>query len=112
MEDDKEPNRLLGVAPPDSDAEYCADSESGERRRFVLVDTGFEGVAPRHRRFFREWKGDRDRLEDNELRCPRCGIVLRSYRELRVGDRLHCFPCDLRLRVERDGSTRRAAVTA
>lgn len=111
MDDDKERSRPSGVVQPDSEAENPADPEPGERRRFVLVDTGFQGVPEKHRRFFREWKGDQhDRLEDNEQRCPRCGVVMRSYRELRAGDRLHCLPCDLRLRVERHGSTLRATV--
>ncbi len=114
MFDDKEPNRPSGLAPPappDSDVEDRTEPEWGERRRFVLFDTGFEGVPVKHRRFFREWKGDlHDHLEDNEQRCPNCGIVMRSYRELRAGDRLHCLLCDLRLRVERHGSTLRATI--
>jgi hypothetical protein len=31
--------------------------------------------------------------------CPVCRIVVRSSRELRVGDRLYCMACMTRLRV-------------
>ncbi len=116
VDDDKEPNLISALAPQnprDSDATPELAPEPGERRRFALEDTGYEGVPVKHRRFFRAWMGDeKDRLGDNEQRCPRCGVVLRSYRELREGDHLHCIPCDLRLKVERHGSSLRAVISS
>ena len=92
-----------GDGRPCGESAAPSDESHGERRRFVLEDTGFDGVPARHRRFFRAWQGSHDHLGPNEVRCPRCGVVLRSYRDLREGDRLHCIPCDQRLRVTAAG---------
>ena len=71
------------------------------RRRFVLDDNGFEEVPVKYRRFYRRWKGASDSLAPNEVICPVCKVVIRSTRELRVGDRLYCMPCMSRLVVAR-----------
>jgi hypothetical protein len=77
-------------------------------QRYVLEDTDFCEVPPLHRRFYRAWKGEDDVLGPNEVRCPVCGVVLRSYRALREGDRLHCLPCLTRLVVAVTDGIRRA----
>jgi hypothetical protein len=69
------------------------------RRRFVLDDRGFDEVPKKYRRFYRRWDGPRDALGPNEALCPVCKIVVRSTRELRVGDRLYCMACMTRLVV-------------
>ena len=74
---------------------------SGEarRRRFELGDTGFDEVPQRYRRYYRKWTGPSDVLAPNEALCPICKVVIRSRRELRVGDALHCMCCFAQLVV-------------
>jgi hypothetical protein len=86
------------------------------RRRFVLEDdTGFNEVPRKYRRFYRRWLGEDDVLAPNEVLCPVCKVVIRSSREVRVGDRVYCMPCLSRLTVVRgengrlEGRTRFAA---
>ena len=69
------------------------------RRRFELDDSGFDEVPRKYRKFYRKWKGSQDELAPNEALCPVCKIVIRSSRELRVGDRLYCMACMTRLTV-------------
>jgi hypothetical protein len=70
------------------------------RRRYELRDdTGFDEVPKPYRKFYRRWGGPGDALGPNEVLCPVCRIVVRSSRELRVGDRLYCMACMTRLRV-------------
>jgi hypothetical protein len=69
------------------------------RQRFILEDTGFDEVPKKYRRFYRRWLGPEDSLAPNEVICPVCKIVIRSSRELRVGDRVYCMPCMSRLVV-------------
>jgi hypothetical protein len=69
------------------------------RQRFVLEDTGFNEVPRKYRRFYRHWGGPGDTLASNEVLCPVCKVVIRSTRELRVGDRVYCMPCMSRLVV-------------
>ena len=71
------------------------------RQRFVLDDTGFEEVPVKYRRYYRRWKGAGDSLGPNEVICPVCKVVIRSTREVRVGDRLYCMPCMSRIVVVR-----------
>ena len=78
-------------------------------------DTGFDEVPKRYRRFYRRWQGEADILAPNEVLCPVCKIVIRSAREIRVGDRVYCMPCMSRLVVVEgpngrlEGTTRYAA---
>ena len=81
-----------------------ADAVSEPRRRFVLDDTGFEEVPVKYRRYYRRWKGAGDALGPNEVICPVCKVVIRSTREIRVGDRLYCMPCMSRIVVVRGAS--------
>jgi len=77
------------------------------RQRFELCDdTGFDEVPKRYRRFYRYWHGEDDSLAPNEVLCPVCGIVVRSMREVRAGDRLYCMACMTRLRVATAASGR------
>lgn len=76
-----------------------AEDNTGERRRFILEDTGFDEVPPRYRKFYRKWRGAGDRLAPNEAICPVCKVVIRSSREIWPGDRLYCMPCMSRLVV-------------
>ena len=69
------------------------------RQRFILDDTGFDEVPKKYRRFYRRWFGPEDSLALNEVICPVCKIIIRSTRELRVGDRVYCMPCMSRLVV-------------
>ncbi len=69
------------------------------RRRFELDDSGFDEVPRKYRKFYRKWGGSEDVLAPNEALCPVCKIVIRSSRELRVGDRLYCMACMTRLTV-------------
>lgn len=69
------------------------------RRRYELDDRGFDEVPKRYRRFYRRWEGAGDALAPNEALCPVCKVVVRSTRELRVGDRLYCMACMTRLVV-------------
>ena len=70
------------------------------RRRYELEETGFDEVPKKYRRFYRRWGGPGDALAPNEVVCPVCKVVIRSSRELRVGDRVYCMPCMSRLVVE------------
>lgn len=74
-------------------------AESAPRQRFVLDETGFDEVPRKYRRFYRRWQGGGDALAPNEVICPVCKVVIRSTRELRVGDRVYCMPCMSRLVV-------------
>lgn len=67
------------------------------RQRFELDDRGFDEVPRKYRRFYRKWGGPEDELAPNEAVCPVCKIVIRSPRELRVGDRLYCMACMTRV---------------
>lgn len=69
------------------------------RRRFELVDLGFDEVPAKYRRFYRHWNPQGDELGPNEALCPVCKVVIRSTRELRVGDRLYCMACMSRLEI-------------
>ena len=72
------------------------------RQRFELEDdTGFDEVPKKYRKFYRRWTGAGDALAPNEVLCPVCKVVIRSTRELRVGDRVYCMACMARLRVAR-----------
>ena len=75
-------------------------AEDRARQRFILEDdTGFDEVPKRYRKFYRKWAGPGDDLAPNEVLCPVCKVVIRSARELRVGDRVYCMPCMSRLVV-------------
>lgn len=80
--------------------------EAQPRQRYELDETGFLEVPKRWRKFYRHWKGPEDILAPNEVICPVCKVVIRSYRDYRPGDRVYCMPCMSRLIiVERpDGS--------
>ena len=69
------------------------------RQRYALDDTDFDEVPRKYRRFYRRWQGAGDSLAPNEVLCPVCRVVIRSARELRVGDRVYCMPCMSRLVV-------------
>ncbi|MEI8359062.1 MAG: hypothetical protein RL698_967 [Pseudomonadota bacterium] len=71
------------------------------RQRYLLDDTGFDEVPKKYRRFYRKWRGPGDVLAPNEVVCPVCKVVIRSTRELHVGDRVYCMPCMSRLVVAR-----------
>ena len=75
---------------------------SAPRQRFVLDDQGFDEVPKKYRRFYRRWGGPDDTLAPNEALCPVCKIVVRSTRELRVGDRIYCMACMTRMEVVRN----------
>ncbi|MFN8601811.1 MAG: hypothetical protein U0842_15200 [Candidatus Binatia bacterium] len=87
----------------DDDAAESGDA-GGERRRFILEDTGFNEVPVKYRKFYRKWRGAGDSLAPNEVICPVCKVVIRSTRELRPGDRVYCMPCMSRLVVMRGDS--------
>jgi hypothetical protein len=75
-------------------------ASAAPRRRYVLEDdTGFDEVPRQYRKFYRRWNGPNDTLAPNEVLCPVCRIVVRSARELRVGDRVYCMACMTRLRI-------------
>lgn len=78
----------------------CDREKDLVRQRFILEDdTGFDEVPRRYRKFYRKWAGPGDDLALNEVLCPVCKVVIRSTRELRVGDRVYCMPCMSRLVV-------------
>ena len=62
------------------------------RQRFVLEETRFDEVPKKYRRFDRKWADASDTLAHSEAICPVCKVVVRSSRELRVGDRVYCMP--------------------
>lgn len=70
------------------------------RRHFELEETGFKEVPKKWRKFYRHWQGPGDELAPNEVVCPVCKVVIRSNRELRVGDRVYCMPCMTRMVVD------------
>jgi len=80
-----------------------SESTSTKRQKFELGETGFNEVPKKYRKFFRKWKGKSDVLSPNEVLCPVCLVVIRSSRELRVGDRVYCMPCMSRLTVVEEG---------
>ncbi len=83
-------------------AAASADTRSqAPRARFDLDDRGFDEVPRKYRKFYRRWKGPDDPLAPNEALCPVCKIVIRSPRELRVGDHVYCMACMTRLVVVR-----------
>jgi len=69
------------------------------RQSFELADTGFNEVPKKWRKFYRHWLGEGDQLAPNEVICPVCKVVIRSARELRVGDKVYCMPCMSRMVV-------------
>ena len=71
--------------------------ESARRQRFELDDRGFDEVPQKYRRFYRTWGGPGDVLAPNEALCPVCKVVIRSTRELHLGDRLYCMACMTRV---------------
>ncbi len=80
-----------------------ASGEARFRQSFVLEETDFIEVPKRFRRFYRRWRGVGDVLAPNEVLCPVCKVVIRSTKELRVGDRVYCMPCMSRLEVVEEG---------
>lgn len=77
-----------------------ATAEKGvPRKRYELDDRGFDEVPKKYRKFYRRWEGADDSLAPNEAFCPVCKIVVRSARELRVGDRVYCMACMTRLTI-------------
>jgi len=91
-----------------ADAEPAQRSPSPRpRARFTLDDdTGFNEVPKKYRRFYRRYRGEGDELAPNEVLCPVCKVVIRSSRELRVGDRVYCMPCMSRLTIVRGDAGR------
>lgn len=69
------------------------------RQTFELEERGFLEVPKKWRKFYRHWEGPGDALGPNEIICPVCKVVIRSKREIRVGDRLYCMPCMSRMIV-------------
>lgn len=83
---------------PAQDDAHAPSPTARPRRRYTLLDdTGFNEVPRKYRRFYRRWRGSGDQLAPNEVLCPVCKIVIRSARELRIGDRVYCMPCMSRL---------------
>jgi hypothetical protein len=72
-------------------------ADSAPRKRYELKDLGFDEVPAKYRKFYRRWEGPNDVIAPNEALCPVCKIVIRSPRELRVGDRLYCMACMTRV---------------
>ncbi len=83
-----------------------APQDEGPRRRFELDDRGFDEVPRKYRKYYRRWQGPDDELAPNEVLCPVCKVVVRSARELRVGDRIYCMACMTRMRIVRDDQGR------
>ena len=81
--------------------EAARPRDDAPRQRYPLEETGFNEVPKKYRRFYRRWEGEGDALAPNEVLCPVCKVVIRSTRELRVGDRVYCMPCMSRLVVEK-----------
>ncbi len=92
------------LATAEAAATAAADDEDvrdrdGRRRYELADDTGFNEVPKKYRKFYRKWKGAGDSLAPNEVLCPVCKVIIRSSRELRVGDKVYCMPCMSRLVV-------------
>ena len=88
----------MAETPASQAGETAEDSvRPSARRRFELDDRGFDEVPEKYRRFYRHWDAEGDELAPNEALCPVCKVVIRSTRELRVGDRLYCMACMSRL---------------
>ena len=83
--------------PLGSAAQEIADDSP--RKRYELEDLGFDEVPKKYRKFYRRWAGPGDVIAPNEALCPVCKVVIRSPRELRVGDRLYCMACMTRVRI-------------
>ena len=83
---------------PESTAEPAGE-RGAPRQRYELDDRGFDEVPKKYRKFYRRWEGADDSLAPNEALCPVCKIVVRSPRELRVGDRIYCMACMTRLTI-------------
>jgi hypothetical protein len=81
------------------EAPLPAAGREAPRQRYTLDETGFDEVPKKYRRFYRRFLGPGDVLAPNEVLCPVCKVVIRSTRELRVGDRVYCMPCMSRLVV-------------
>ena len=79
----------------------AVELEAPRKRYELLDDTGFDEVPKKYRKFYRRWQGRGDALAPNEVLCPVCKVVIRSNRELRVGDRVYCMACMARMRVVR-----------
>mgnify|MGYP007063765432 CR=1 FL=1 len=73
-----------------------------KRKRYRLTGSGFTEVPKRYRKYYRHWKGADDCLAPNEVLCPVCKIVIRTSREIRVGDHVFCMPCNTRLVVTKN----------
>ena len=92
-----DPNRATDGADGDGAAAF---KDEQPRQRYRLEDdTGFNEVPKKYRRFYRIWGGEGDEMAANEVLCPVCKVVIRSTRELRVGERLYCMACMSRLVV-------------
>lgn len=90
--------------PPSPEQTGALKKTRDKRQRYVLEDTGFNEVPKKYRKFYRKFKGAGDQLAPNEVLCPVCMVVIRSSKELRVGDHVYCMPCMSRLTVvERNG---------
>lgn len=103
------------TAPPaDAEAEQRVVQRADgaeQRKRYDLQETGFREVPKRWRKFYRHWLGPEDVLASNEVLCPVCKVVIRSYRDYKPGDRVYCMPCMSRLIVvERDDGSYEADV--
>lgn len=93
-------------APVDTETPIDAEAEervvqrgdgAASRKRYELKETGFREVPKRWRKFYRHWAGPEDELASNEVLCPVCKVVIRSYRDYKPGDRVYCMPCMSRL---------------
>ncbi len=82
-----------------NDQSEASDEPEPSRKRYELEETGFNEVPKKWRKFYRIWEGALDTLAPNEILCPVCKVVIRSVKEIRVGDRLYCMPCMSRLLV-------------
>jgi hypothetical protein len=109
MTSDQEAGRQPSTAR--SDARSRDARPQAPRARFDLDDRGFDEVPRKYRKFYRRWKGPDDLLAPNEALCPVCKIVIRSPRELRVGDRVYCMACMTRLVIVRGEGGRLEAET-
>jgi hypothetical protein len=102
---------LTRLAATDGATASGETRSQARRARFELDDRGFDEVPRKYRKFYRRWKGPDDPLAPNEALCPVCKIVIRSPRELRVGDRVYCMACMTRLVVVRGEGGRLEAKT-